>query len=141
MGKMGWARQVMEDDYALVDFALISAEPVLIAQALDRVQLARSGAPEANARPNILARILRLGRRRQQAGHLVVVPAELLPTPPLLRLLPDDLGFGSGDHTFRLTAPVGEYGLTLLEFRETDGDTSPLCEGVCSARSTIILKA
>ena len=121
----------MTEDFALVDFALVAAAPERAVQALGQVhalqarasRAARRGGP-APAR-GLLARLRGRGAGGPTAP-LLIQPEGHLPPPPLARLLADDLGFGAGETPFRVTAPIGAAELVLVEFRDADGETSPV---------------
>lgn len=129
----------MREDFALVDFALVAAAPERVVPALGQVHAlqARAGAAAAaargqpratEARPGLLSRLLRRGAGRGGApAPLLLQPEGHLPPPPLARLMLDGLGFGAGATPFRVTAPVGEAELALVEFREADAEHSPVC--------------
>jgi hypothetical protein len=132
----------MREDFALVDFALVAAAPERVVQALGQVHAlqARAGAAEATARgqpgttgarTGLLSRLLRRGAGGAGGGAapapLLLQPEGHLPPPPLARLMLDGLGFGAGATPFRITAPVGEAELALVEFREADAEHSPVC--------------
>jgi hypothetical protein len=121
----------MSDDFTLIDFALCAAPPARVCQALGQAHALRAARAQAapGARRGLLSRLLGRGGAGRPAPLLLQQPGHL-PAPPLMRFMPDDLGFGAGETPARLTAPVGEAALTLLEFRETDGETSPLCEAL-----------
>ncbi|MEE4120959.1 MAG: hypothetical protein V2I65_18310 [Paracoccaceae bacterium] len=129
----------MREDFALVDFALVAAAPERVVPALGQVHAlqARAGAAAAaargqprttGARPGLLSRLLRRGGGVAAApAPLLLQPEGHLPPPPLARLMLDGLGFGAGATPFRVTAPVGEAELALVEFREADAEHSPVC--------------
>jgi hypothetical protein len=90
-----------------------------------------AAAPDARGeRRGFLGRLLGRGTGAQAPAPLLIQSAGHLPPPPLARLLPDALGFGAGDTPFRVSAPIGEAGLVLVEYREGDGEASPIAEAL-----------
>ncbi|MEM9249074.1 MAG: hypothetical protein AAGB05_10290 [Pseudomonadota bacterium] len=127
----------MTDDFYLVDFALLRAPLPEVATALGTIAAA-SGAPAPSgpgtdgsaAAHSWLGRVSRLwpAQKGPPPGTrpLLIQDKGHLPPAPLARFMPDDLGFGAGETPFRVTAPIGEAGLTLLEFREGDSGRSSI---------------
>ncbi|SDJ41406.1 hypothetical protein [Aliiruegeria lutimaris] len=129
----------MTEDFALIDFALTARAPAEVAEAIGQVRAARPAtpAPEAPARRGILSRLLGRGGTARNASSggpkLRIQPADTLAPPPLARIVLADMGFASNGGPVRLTGPLGAAGLTLIEFREGDGDTSGFCEALSKA--------
>ncbi len=129
----------MTNDFTLVDFALMGVRPAKVAHALgDLAQGTEpSGKAQPKGRPGVWARASRLFAPRAAASGaarvLRVQPPGHLPPPPLARFMPDDLGYGAGETPFRITAPIGAADLTLIEFREGDGDVSVIAQSLARA--------
>jgi hypothetical protein len=127
----------MTDDFALVDFAIVHAPPADVAQALARAAGAQArpggGAGGGGRRPGLIGRLFGSRGGGAPAEGLAIHPAGHLPPAPLARLMPDDLGFAAGQTPFRVTAPIGPEGLTLVEYREGDGATSPIAAALSKA--------
>ncbi|WP_068111410.1 hypothetical protein [Tropicimonas marinistellae] len=134
------------EDFALIDFA-ISARPLAeVAAALGRVRDTPAGGSDAPGdgsagsprRGNLLSRVF--GRSsskgwngRTTGGNLLIQPDGTLGPPPLTRPVLTDMGFGVTHSPVRLSAPLGVAGLTMIEFREGDGDVSTFCQRLSSA--------
>lgn len=127
----------MTEDFALIDFAVSVRSPSEIATALGHIRTGETGGGAAakGARGGFLSRLL--GRaparparpeRKPRGKPLLIQPDGTLGSGPLTRLMLSDMGFGSARSPVRLSAPIGAGGLTLIEFREGDGEISPLCQ-------------
>ncbi|SIN93339.1 hypothetical protein [Vannielia litorea] len=114
----------MAEDFAVLDFALVAAAPRAVAVAL---AAAEAGAPQAPPRTGgVLGRLFGRKPAPSPEAPLLVQPAGTLPRGVLAREMLDDMGFGGADREIRLSAPVGNAGYTLIEWRErTDGGPSP----------------
>jgi len=129
------AADQVTDEFAVIDFALTAAAPERVVQALGQVQAMRArhqggqGSSEPR-RKSLLARFSFRGSGAHTPAPLLIQSAGTLAPAPLARFLPDELGFGAGNTPFRVTAPIGEAALTLVEFREADGDRSPIAEAL-----------
>ncbi|MFD0981380.1 hypothetical protein [Tropicimonas aquimaris] len=132
----------MTEDFALIDFAVSARSPAEIAAALGHIRAGETGdrAAAAGSRVGFLSKLL--GRRRGQTSRperkprgkpLMIQPDGTLGPGPLTRLMLTDMGFGSARSPVRLTAPIGAGGLTLIEFREADGEISPMCLALSDA--------
>ncbi|MEO1676961.1 MAG: hypothetical protein AAFU80_02255 [Pseudomonadota bacterium] len=128
----------MTDDFSVIDFALVAAQPEQVVLALGQVQSARQGGEPADkaagGRTRLFSR-MRLGQPDAATPRpLQMQPPGTLPTGPLARVRPDDLGYGAGESPFRVSAPISkadrDLPVVLVEFREEDGDTSMLCEAL-----------
>ncbi|MFY0632535.1 MAG: hypothetical protein JXQ91_01885 [Vannielia sp.] len=116
----------MTEDFAVLDFALVGAAPLAVARALATAEA--QGRPEEGPAPGLLSRLLGRGRKPTATAQppLLAQPPGTLTGGVLAREMLDDMGFGGTDHEARLSAPLGDDGLTLIEFRErTDGAPSP----------------
>lgn len=122
----------MTEDFALIDFALSARPPAEVAEAIGRVRAEQ--APEEPPRRGFLSRILS-GLRRGEAGGkrppgLTLHPANTLADWPLTRVVLADGMPAAANTPFRISGPIGMAGLTLIEFREDDQESSPLCEAL-----------
>jgi hypothetical protein len=124
----------MTEDFALIDFALSVRSPAEIAEALARVQAAPSRAgPDDGG--GVLSRLLRRfsgggAARDTTRAPLAIQPPGALGAGPLTRPVATDMGFSGPVSPVRLSAPIGVGGLTLIEFREGDDETSHFCEAL-----------
>ncbi|SFB70469.1 hypothetical protein [Tropicimonas isoalkanivorans] len=123
----------MTEDFALIDFALSVRSPAEIAEALARAQAAPSRAnPEGGG---VLSRLLRRFSGGGAApgttrSTLSIQPPGTLGAGPLTRPVATDMGFSGPVSPVRLSSPIGVAGLTLIEFREGDDETSHFCEAL-----------
>ncbi|SNT10847.1 hypothetical protein [Tropicimonas sediminicola] len=126
----------MTEDFALIDFAVSARSPAEIAAALGQIRTGETGdrGAAAGSRVGFLSKLLGRGRaktsraeRKPRGKPLMIQPDGTLGPGPLTRLMLTDMGFGSARSPVRLTAPIGAGGLTLIEFREADGEISSLC--------------
>ncbi|NDR54900.1 hypothetical protein [Aliiruegeria sabulilitoris] len=129
----------MTEDFALIDFALTARAPAEVAEAIGFLQAGGPAAPATAppARRGILSRLLgrgdTAGKSASGGPKLRIQPAGTLDPPPLARIVLADKGFASNGGPVRLTGPLGAAGLTLIEFREGDGDVSAFCEALSDA--------
>ena len=128
----------MTEDFALVDFALTARSPVEVAEAIGRLRTPSAGAGSGAAGgwfghalvSRILSRFPQTGTRPAAAPDLTLQPEGTLPPPPLVREILTEPGSSGSRGPVRLSGPLGVAGLTLIEFRESDGDTSAFCEAL-----------
>lgn len=130
----------MGEDFALIDFAFSARPPEEIVAAIGRIEAAEARAARERGRAaaaggGFLSRLFRASGPRQGAAAvpagLLIQPDGSLPPAPLARTRPepvpdDPAGLGPT----RLTAPLGEARLTLVEFLAGDGETVQFCEAL-----------
>ncbi len=125
----------MTEDFALIDFALSARSPDELAKAIGEVRLAALPGSVGEAAPNrgkgLLSRLFgRIGKGAApvSATELLLHPPGTLPDTPLMRIdLAETAGTGLRSPV-RLIGPLGTAGLTLIELRDDDGETSAFCE-------------
>lgn len=126
----------MDDDFALIDFALVAAAPDAVAQAMATVlagPVGRAKAGRGGEQAGLMSRLLHRGAGSDAAAPLTIQPRGSLGPEPLVRHVLDDFGAAAAERLVRISAPVGENDLTLVEFREIDGDESPVAAGLSTA--------
>lgn len=126
----------MTEDFALIDFALSARSPAEIAEAIGHTNGAapvqEAQTTQRPAKRSFLARLL--GRKGGPEGKVVapagvmIQPDGTLAPPPLARVTLADTGFATNNGEVRISGPLGVAGLSLIEFRENDEETSAFCE-------------
>ncbi|MFV0333408.1 MAG: hypothetical protein ACK5JR_04980 [Tropicimonas sp.] len=125
----------MTEDFALIDFALSARTPAELAEAIGR--LCNVVPPAGNAtkfsfgRKELISRLFGRKSARQPQGPtsgLRLHPHGTLIDMPLMRVdLAEAAGTGLASPV-RLSGPLGEAGLTLIELCDDDGETSAFFE-------------
>lgn len=122
----------MTEDFALIDFALAACSPGELAEAIGRAQIARTRA-EANRRKPAAAGKGFLSRLfgRDPAGKAGSMPGAFLLVQPtgsidglIVRHYLADRQEAGPESPVRLSAPIGESGMSLIEYRDTDTQPS-----------------
>jgi hypothetical protein len=112
----------MDEDFALLDFALVDAAPEIVVAAFVAAHEAASDGSTNSQRKGLMGRLF--GAKRGASGNapLTLHAADSLPSPPFTRA---DISPPPEDTLpVRLSYPVGDNGLTLIEFVEPDIGTS-----------------
>ncbi len=118
----------MLEDLAVIDFALLPERPERVVRAIGQVHALRARAAARSPRQGLFARFRGARSTAAAAPALTLHEPDALPPPPLARA---DMGaFGPPEAALRVSHPVGSAALTLVEFREIDAETSPLCEAL-----------
>ncbi|PRY21498.1 hypothetical protein CLV78_109111 [Aliiruegeria haliotis] len=129
----------MTEDFALIDFAVSARPPAEIAEAIGRVRASAARARLASESPAPAGRgfLSRVFRRAPQAraeaeavSNLRIQPRGTLSPGPLTRVLVTELGYATSESPVRITAPLGAGGLSLIEFRDGDAESSAFCAGL-----------
>ena len=116
----------MSEDFAILDFALVAADPDTVALALARGLSSQDGTKDGEPeetpdRKGLLSRFVaaRLGARGSGGLDLMVQHPETMREPPFARR---DIGALRDAHTepLRVSGPVGTRGLTFVEFLEPE---------------------
>lgn len=122
----------MDDDFALIDFALVAKDPATVALAIGAATRPAEDEAEPAERRGVFVRLLPRGGAApgDQAPPLLIQPRSSLPPTPIVRPVLDDLGLAQTERLMRVSGPIQGTALTLIEFRADDSGRSDLCAGL-----------